>query len=302
MVERFVLTNIPNMRTSPSQLYYKKIIGSIMSSHPLHRSLLNHWIWLSESFTQGQAWVDMVLLANHASGKMMIKGQLVKIERGQLGRSKLNLAKRWRWSRGKLNRFLSRLEMEHMIVQQAGHLTTVITLCNYDRLHSTAFGGESSDDTTDRASNEATDGHLTVQQSDIWRDTNNNVNNVNNDNNDKNDNKPKSVRRKASLSETEKKRKRVESNSVLMIRIGDWFGRKENTRWSIYEAEALSDIGDIPEYELVSMRNYYEAEISKDSDYRRRNIETLLNNWSGELDRAIEYCRVQNKRGESNNG
>jgi len=103
-------------------------------------------------------------------------------------------------------------------------------------------------------------------------------------------------KRKASskrLSEVEKKRKRVVENSPMMIRIGEWFGRRGSTRWSLYEAEALTDLGAIPEDELRAMQYYYEASIKKEDDFRRRNLETLLNNWSGELDRAVEFCRVK---------
>lgn len=97
------------------------------------------------------------------------------------------------------------------------------------------------------------------------------------------------------LSETEKKRKRVNENSPLMVRIGDWFGQRPTTRWSLYTAEALKDIDKIPEEELLDMQFYYEANIDEKKDFRRRNIETLLNNWTSELDRAVEFCRVNRR-------
>ena len=101
---------------------------------------------------------------------------------------------------------------------------------------------------------------------------------------------PKSPKRgPGRLSEKQKKSKRVESNSVLMIRIGGWYGRRNSTLWSLYDSEALEMIGDIDPEDLAIMERYYTAKIKKD-DYRRRDIGTLLNNWTGELDRARSYC------------
>ena len=97
------------------------------------------------------------------------------------------------------------------------------------------------------------------------------------------------------LTEAQKKRKKVSNNSDLMIQIGDWFGRKSDTLWSLYESEALDDLGDIPEHELETMKIFYEADIPQTDDFRRRNIETLLNNWNGELDKAAEFRRVKGK-------
>ena len=31
----------------------------------LHRELQDHWLWHSEKFTKAQAWVDLLMLANH---------------------------------------------------------------------------------------------------------------------------------------------------------------------------------------------------------------------------------------------
>lgn len=97
----------------------------------IHRSLLEHPLWTSEPFTKGQAWVDLIMLANHKPTKIMIKNQVVNLERGQLAWSEVNLAKRWKWSRGKIRRFLKTLKTEQMTVQQTVQVTTIITICNY---------------------------------------------------------------------------------------------------------------------------------------------------------------------------
>lgn len=97
------------------------------------------------------------------------------------------------------------------------------------------------------------------------------------------------------MSETEKRRHRVKENSDLMVRIGKWFHRKPTTRWTLYEKEALDIIGDIPEEELAVMEKYYTTNISRKDDYRRRSLDTLLNNWVTELDRAANYRPKKNR-------
>ncbi len=71
----------------------------------LHRRLQENKLWLLDPFTRGQAWVDMLLLANYKEGWIRKRGILVTVNRGQLGWSEVALAKRWKWSRGKVRRF-----------------------------------------------------------------------------------------------------------------------------------------------------------------------------------------------------
>ena len=76
----------------------------------LHRTLIEHELWNEEKFTRGQAWVDLLLLANHKPGAFRARGVSVKVDRGQVGKSEVSLAERWHWSRTKVRRFLSELE------------------------------------------------------------------------------------------------------------------------------------------------------------------------------------------------
>jgi len=103
----------------------------------LHRTLSDHWLWKDEKFTKGQAWVDLILHANHSNTKAMIKGQLFDVRKGQQLRSKLTLSKLWKWDRKTVTRFLSLLEKDRMITQQTTHQTTIITICNYSDFQDT---------------------------------------------------------------------------------------------------------------------------------------------------------------------
>ena len=89
-------------------------------------------MWLSEPFTRGQAWVDMVLLANYKSGWIRKRGAKVEVSRGQIGWSEVALSERWKWSRGKLRRFFKELEKTEKIVQQKTNITSLISIVNYD--------------------------------------------------------------------------------------------------------------------------------------------------------------------------
>ena len=130
----------------------------------IHRALADHDLWLAEPFTYGQAWVDLVLCANHASGSFMVKRQRVALERGQIGWSEITMTKRWKWSRGKVRRFLKRLESDSMIKQETGHLTSVITICNYDSYQSKSKEDGTSDSTADGTALGTPDEHLTVHE------------------------------------------------------------------------------------------------------------------------------------------
>ncbi len=136
----------------------------------LHRSLLDHKLWKAEPFTKGQAWVDILLLTNHSDQIMTVKnGTMVEVKRGQCGYSELALGDRWKWSRGKVKRFLAVLSNQKMIHQKKVDNRTIIIVCNYE-----GFQTNSKQD-----SKRTVNGHLTGQQTDI----NNNENNENHENN-----------------------------------------------------------------------------------------------------------------------
>lgn len=106
----------------------------------LFRQLSDNEIWLSEKFTDGQAWVDLLLLANHKKGFIKVRGIRIDIQPGQCGYSILTLAKRWKWSRGKVIRFIDFLEKNSMIetIQQKNKVSTIISIVNYSIFQSSS--------------------------------------------------------------------------------------------------------------------------------------------------------------------
>ena len=131
-----------------------------MDVFSVSRELLKSDLWTSEPFTRGQAWVDLIGHARWKSGFARVKGVKIELLRGQLCWSEVKLAERWKWSRGKVRRFLKELEMEQQIVQVKSSVTSVISLVNYERYQ---LGG-----TADGTGN----GHATVQQTDMQRTCN----------------------------------------------------------------------------------------------------------------------------------
>ena len=91
------------------------------------------------------------------------------------------------------------------------------------------------------------------------------------------------------MSAIEKKRKRCSENTPVMIRIGKWFKRQDKTLWTVYEAEALAQLGNLPEDELTVVEDFYRASLPPKEDYRRQDVATLLNHWTGEVDKARKF-------------
>ena len=102
----------------------------------LPRSIMDDPLYFAEPFTRAQAWIDLLLLANYADGYFIVRGNRVNVKRGQIGRSQQNLAERWRWSRGKVDRFLTEMENDGRIIQQKNRLTSLISIVNFESMYS----------------------------------------------------------------------------------------------------------------------------------------------------------------------
>lgn len=66
------------------------------------------------------------------------------------------------------------------------------------------------------------------------------------------------------------------------IEVGSWFGRRASTQWSAKELKAWKAIHpeDLAEG-IAILKAPYEAK----AKYTRKDLQTLLNNWTGEIDR-----------------
>ena len=103
----------------------------------LHRQIQDCWIWdNSEPFSRGQAWIDLLMLANHEDHKTMFDGQLITVPKGSRITSIRKLAERWGWGRDKTMKFLNTLQADKMIEKTADTRKTVITIVNYGKYQS----------------------------------------------------------------------------------------------------------------------------------------------------------------------
>ena len=110
----------------------------------LHRKLCENWLWKHKPFSYGQAWIDLLLKANHIANYVWVRDIQIKLERGQIGWSEQRLSHEWGWSRSRVRTFLKRLKTEHQIEQQKNNITTVITILNYDRYQKSDSKSDSS--------------------------------------------------------------------------------------------------------------------------------------------------------------
>lgn len=115
----------------------------------IYRAIEEDPMYFAEPFTRMQSFIDLILITNHERTVFFKRGIKITVERGQTVRSEDELALRWKWSRGKVRRFLLELENDTKIVQQKTRLCNCISIVNYDKYQ---LGG-----TTDSTTNDTTD-------------------------------------------------------------------------------------------------------------------------------------------------
>lgn len=125
----------------------------------VYRSVQDNFIWKSsEAFDRRSAWLDLLLTANHEDRTIMVNGRAKTIGEGQRWISQAALAKRWRWSRNKVNRFLHLLVEQGMVQLSGTPSGTLLTLVNYGKFQGGRTAGGATDGTTYGATDGTTDG------------------------------------------------------------------------------------------------------------------------------------------------
>lgn len=139
----------------------------------IHRQIQEHWLWKDKPFSYGQAWVDLIMMANHNDNKFLLGRELVEVKAGSFITSELKLMERWGWGKTRVRTFLELLQKDNMIVKKVNRKRTTICIVNYSVFQDT------------QTTNEPSANH---SQTDCkpFANTNNNYNNVNNENNDNN--------------------------------------------------------------------------------------------------------------------
>lgn len=140
----------------------------------LYRSVQDHWLWQEKPFSKGQAWIDLLLSANHEDKKIALGNELILVKRGSFITSELKLMERWGWGKEKTRKFLKLLQDDGMIVKISDRKKTTINIVNYNDY-------QQSLDCKQTINRLQTDHEQTASRP--RADTNNNDNNDNNDNN-----------------------------------------------------------------------------------------------------------------------
>lgn len=99
----------------------------------IHREITDSWLWKNKPFSFGQAWVDLLTIANWKDGKELYNGDLVSRQRGTVYASKKWLADRWGWDRKKVSKFISLLEADKMVATKTTTHGTTLTIENWDK-------------------------------------------------------------------------------------------------------------------------------------------------------------------------
>ena len=137
----------------------------------IHRSLQSHWLWADKPFSKGQAWIDILLLANHQDNKFLLGNELVEVKQGSFITSEVKLMERWGWSKSKVRSFLKLLESDEMLIKKSDTKKTTLTVVNYSHYQ-------------DKETTEEPQKNHKETTKEPPKDTNNNDNNNNNDNKD----------------------------------------------------------------------------------------------------------------------
>ena len=134
----------------------------------LHRKILDNPILTrGRQYSRFEAFVYMLLKANHKDNKALIGNNLIIIKKGSFITSQKKLMKEFNWGSSRLRTFLKLLESDGMIETNTNTISTHITVNNYKELQGL------------RNTNELQTKHKQTANK-LQTKTNNNVNNDNN--------------------------------------------------------------------------------------------------------------------------
>lgn len=149
---------------------------------------MKHWLWEDKPFSKGQAWIDLLMLANYTEKKKPQNGEIIVYKRGSVNLSMKQLSDRWGWDRRTVKRFLDLLVNDSMVSVDSTTHGTTITIVNYEVFNNSCTTNGTTDSTTNAHQNVQPDEQQNVQpmvQPMVQQmPTTNKDNNINNDKNE----------------------------------------------------------------------------------------------------------------------
>ena len=99
----------------------------------VHRKILdNDWLCKSRTYSNFEAFMFLLLKANHKEGRFHIGTDVLEVKRGQIITSQKKLCKQFNWSNSKLRNYLKTAKNASMIHTETTSKTTCLTILNYD--------------------------------------------------------------------------------------------------------------------------------------------------------------------------
>jgi hypothetical protein len=143
--------------------------------------------WTGYKFDPGHAWVDLLLMAARKEHYTRVRSMNILVPRGYVVAGSEFLAARWRWSRGKVSRFLQELARngqielktaqkmgqqteqhnEHQTEQKKKSAITCILISKWNEYQEDGTANETAKRTSNGTDDRTSNGH----QTDIKRDT-----------------------------------------------------------------------------------------------------------------------------------
>lgn len=183
----------------------------------LHREIQEHWLWEDKPFSKGQAWLDLILLANHKDNKFLLGNELCEVKEGSFITSELKLMERWGWGKEKTRNFLNLLQTDNMIIKKADRKKTTITIVNYSKFQELQASSRPRADRKQTTRRPQADHEQTQTIM------------INNDNNENNDNKKEKINKK--------EKALFLFSSLINNFVFSEYIKTKLTEWIIYKAE-----------------------------------------------------------------
>lgn len=290
----------------------------------LYRSIQDHWLWQEKPFSKGQAWMDLLLSANHQDKRIVFDSNLIEVKRGQFITSIRKLCDRWGWSNSKVKKFLDTLQSDEMIHYKSDTKKTTINIVNYSIYQDMNFAKNDTEafqsDTLTETSNTNSSGQFDTKINDLNHEATFNKNYKKSDGLNKGvstaskDLSDTETSQKHYRSDTETSQKHTNNNDNNVNNDNKYINNKEEInpmevyQNNIYpmpgviEIEGIKDWSNTLGNELV----VYAINIAAKSNVRKWNfIEKILIDWDKNgiktLDQAKAYSENRKKGGQKEN-
>lgn len=231
----------------------------------IHRKVLDNPVVCKDA-DHFAVWIYLLLEASHDQYDKLFNGNRITINPGQLITGRKVISQKLGINQSKVQRILKRFKSEQQIEQQTSNVNRLISIINWSEYQ------KSEQRIEQQVNNERTTSEQRVNTLQEYKE----LKNVKNNN-----------------------IYGVLTNPVLVDKlknnINNLYNRKESTKWADKEIKKLKEISKRQDamQEFNQIKELYESGYK----YRRKDIITLLNNWTGELDRAVGKKPMPKKYG-----